>query len=202
MVVASAVVGCSVHADGPLSRPAAAPMPPPTAAETNHPTGDPEMKTGGVVIGKAPPEIHASEWVNAVQPPSLRDLNGRPVLISFCTLGNTQCDEGRAVLKDVHEKYKKWGLTVIELFVDQPSGHVASHSHWQHMRASINAMSLPYAAGFGERVTYTELRYGFADTPAAYLVDSDGKLVWSGSPKTHEASLRAAAETIAGRAPI
>ena len=56
-------------------------------------------------------------------------------------------------------------------------------------------------AGFGERVTYTELRYGFRDTPAAYLVDADGKLVWSGSPKMHEASLRAAAETIAGRAP-
>jgi hypothetical protein len=178
----------------------------PAATETvvaeKQPTGDPALKNAAVALGKAPPEIHASEWVNTSDPLSLRDLNGRPVLISFCRIGSQACEESRAVLRDLHEQHQKWGFTIIELFIDQPSGHLSAHEHWQHLRATINAIGLPYAAGFGERVTYTQLRYGFDDTPAAYLVDSDGKLVWSGSPKAHEASLRAAAETIAGRAPI
>ncbi len=173
----------------------------PVVAE-QYPTGDPAMKNGAVALGKAPPEIHASEWVNTSDPLSLRDLNGRPVLISFCRIGDQACEEGRAVLRDLHEQHKKWGFTVIELFIDQPSGRLSSTEFWQHMRSTISAMGLPYAAGFGERVTYTQLRYGFVDTPAAYLVDADGKLVWSGAPKAHEASLRAAAETIAGRGPI
>jgi hypothetical protein len=172
------------------------------APAPDQPTGDPELKNGAVALGKAPPEIYASEWLHTDDPLSLRDLNGRPVLISFCRLGSPACDEGRAVLRDLHEQYKKWGFTVIELFIDQPSGHVAANEHWQHMRSTINAMGLPYAAGFGERVTYSQLRYGFVDTPAAYLVDADGKLIWSGSPKKHEASLRAASEAIAGRGPI
>lgn len=174
---------------------------PAAAAEGEKPTGDPALKTT-VALGKAPPEIHAGEWVNAKGPLSLRDLNGRPVLISFCSLAEPQCDESRSVLRDLHEQHGKWGLTVIELFVDQPSGRTSSHEHWQRMRTALSAMALPYAAGFGERVTYTQLRYGFVDVPAAYLVDADGKLIWSGSPKKHEASLRAAAETIVGRGPM
>jgi len=202
LFLAVPLAACGVRSDRVFSRPAAAPTQAPVAVETEHPTGDPALKGGGLVIGKAPPEIHASEWVNSGDPLSLRDLNGRPVLISFCSLDAPKCAEGRAVLKELHAQHAKWGFTVIELFVDQPSGHTSSHAHFQHMRSTITAMNLPYAAGFGERVAYTQLRYGFHELPAAYLVDSDGKLVWSGSPKQHEASLRAAAETIAGRAPI
>lgn len=181
--------------------------PPPAPAEQpaatqSEPTGDPALKNGAVALGKPPPEIHASEWVNTDGPLSLRDLNGRPVLISFCRLGEPACDEGRSVLRDLAAEHGKWGFTVIELFIDQPSGHVGAFEHWRHMRSAIAAMNLPYAAGFGDRVTYTQLRYGFVDVPAAYLVDADGRLVWSGAPKKHEASLRAAAETIAGRGPI
>jgi hypothetical protein len=186
-----------MFAKAPEPAAAAAPAP-----ESTQPTGDPALKNGAVALGKAPPEIYASEWVNSTDPLSLRDLNGRPVLISFCRIEDHACDESRAVLRELDEKYEKWGFTVIELFIDQPSGHLSAHEHWQHMRSTISAMGLPYPAGFGERVTYTQLRYGFVDTPAAYLVDADGKLIWSGSPKAHEASLRAAAETIAGRGPI
>ncbi len=188
-----------------FERPAAAPVaaaPLPTEAAKAPPTGDPALQNAAVALGKAPPEIFASEWLNTSGPLSLRDLNGRPVLISFCRLNDVACDEVRGVLRELHEQHGKWGFTIIEVFVDQPSGRTGSYEHWQHMRTAIPALHLPYPAAFGERVTYTQLRYGFVDVPAAYLVDADGKLVWSGSPKKQEASLRAAAETIAGRGPI
>ena len=49
---------------------------------------------------------------------------------------------------------------------------------------------------------YVQVLHGMKTDDPSYMLKIDGKLVWSGSPKQHEASLRAAAETIAGRAPI
>ena len=116
-----------------------------------------------------------------------------PVLISFCHLGDPRAATraGRAPRSArAIQEVGLHGHRAVHRPAERP---VAPNEHWQQMRAAIGAMGLPYAAGFGERVTYTQLRYGFIDTPAAYLVDADGKLVWSGAPKAHEASLRAAA---------
>lgn len=173
----------------------------PAVTPTEHPTGDPRLKNAAVALGKPPPEIHVTEWVGTEQPMLLRNLDGRPVLVSFCRLHDSACDDARAVLRDLHERHARFGLLVLEIFVDQPSARTPDWEHWANVKSAINALSLPWPAGFGERVAYTQLTYAFASVPAAYLVGADGKLVWSGGPKSHERSLRGALDAIVGRVP-
>jgi hypothetical protein len=104
------------------------------------------------------------------------------------------------VVRDLFDRYRKYGFTVVEIFVDEPGPRVTSWDFWAQERKDIGALQLPWAAGFGERTTYTKLRWGIASTPAAYLLDADGALVWSGDPNKNP-SLANAVDTIAGRAP-
>lgn len=184
------------RAPGPEATVAATPEPAP-ASEL--PTGDPKLQNAAVALGKPPPELDVSEWANSERPILLRDLGGRPVLLHFCRLNDDACAKDRAVLRDLWERHAKYGFLVLDVFVDQPSAHTPPWEHWAAMRTGIKSLDDPWPAAFGERVTYTLLKYGIGKVPAAYLVSGDGKLVWTGTPTAQEKSLRDALEAIVGQ---
>lgn len=190
----------------PAHGPSNAEKTPPVAAQTapatvELPTGDPALKNSAAALGKAPPDLDVNEWVNTSSPIQLKALAGHTVLVEFCELHDVKCQDARGLLSELQSNYGKMGFTVIEVFVDQPSSRTPAWEHWNFMKQEIGALQLPWPAGYGERTTYSRLRYGFPSVPAAYLVDSDGKLVWSGDPTVYGKSLRTAVDTIAGRAP-
>ena len=187
----------SRNADAVAAAPVAAPTTiAPTVADADNPTGDPSFKYSAAALGKEPPEITVDDWVGTDQPLLLRNEMGKVVLLAFCRLDDPRCAPAEAMLRELRQTHPSGDFVIIELFTD--SGY--DRDAWMLVRKQIADRNLGWPAGYGNKVQYAVLRYGFKDIPAAYLIDADGKVVWSGVPST-KSTLKKAVDTLVKQGP-
>ena len=156
---------------------AAAPASTPTTTTTATATATTKV-AASPLLGKMAPEIAVDDWVGTTTPVLLRDQIGRIVVLVFCKLDDPQCASTHERMKTFQESYAKDGVVNVELMIDQEDDAAG----WKRISEKIASQHLPWAVGYGGRVDYTRLRYGIEDVPAVFVVDSDGKMVWSGAP--------------------
>jgi hypothetical protein len=151
-------------------------------ANADNPTGDPSFKYSAAALGKEPPEITVDDWVGTDHPILLRDQIGKA--------------PAEAMLRELRQAHPGGDFEIVELFTDT----AYDRDGWTQVRKQIADRNLGWPAGYGNKVQYAVLRYGFKDIPAAYLIDADGKVVWSGVPG-EKSTLRKAVDTLVKQGP-
>jgi hypothetical protein len=180
-LVAAASIGCI---EGPRNDVHTAASETTSESASNATTSSPATATSSTpmaaspFLGKEAPEIAVDGWVGAKDPVLLRDQEGKIVVLVFCKLDDAKCASVHDEMTALQEKYGKDGVVNVELAIDQGDDSAG----WKRIAHKIANEHLPWAIGYGGRVDYTRLRYGIEDVPAAFVIDTDGKIVWSGTP--------------------
>jgi thiol-disulfide isomerase/thioredoxin len=109
-------------------------------------------------------------WINS-GPLTLPELRGQVVLIDFWTYSCVNCIRTFPYLRDWHDKYSRYGLTIIgvhtpEFEFEKDARNVAAAARNHRLEYAI-AQDNSYA---------TWNAYGNSAWPAKYLIDKDGKV--------------------------
>ncbi len=127
----------------------------------------------GPEAGKAPPEIKAEGWLNAEGPVTLEKLKGKVVVVEFWATWCPPCRKSIPHLAELHEKRGKDGLVIVGL----------SDESKDTVEAFAKKTPMPYIVGYGSP---TGDAYGVTGIPTAFLIGTDGVLLWSGHPMDPE----------------
>jgi thiol-disulfide isomerase/thioredoxin len=126
------------------------------------------------LVGAAPPELIATEWINADTTPTLAGLQGQVVLIDFWTSNCATCVSLIPHLNEMQEKYGPRGLRILGFT------HQSRKGVERFMQAKEQAIH--YTIGAGSEL---KVEYGVKNVPYAFLVGRDGRLLWHGQPTAH-----------------
>jgi len=126
------------------------------------------------LVGAAPPELIATEWINADTAPTLAGLQGQVVLIDFWTSNCATCVSLIPHLNEMQEKYGPRGLRILGFT------HQSRKGVERFMQAKKQAIH--YTIGAGSEL---KVEYGVKNVPYAFLVGRDGRLLWHGQPTAH-----------------
>lgn len=139
------------------------------------PAGAIELGAGAETPSFAP-ELEVAEWIDQ-KPIKLSELRGRVVLLDFWATWCGPCHIAFPVLRDLHQKYEKKGLTVIGAtqFYGTSSRmpEMSPKEELSYLRRFKKAQRLPY--GFAvARDDANGLRYGVSSIPTVVLIDRKG----------------------------
>ena len=123
----------------------------------------------GSMVGKAPPEVSATKWLNSTKPVTLKDLKGKVVVVEFWATWCPPCRKSIPHLIELSKTYKNKGVVFVSLS-DEDAATVTPF-------AKENKMD--YIVGAGSD---TSSKYGVTSIPHAVVVGKDGKVVWEGHP--------------------
>jgi cytochrome c biogenesis protein CcdA/thiol-disulfide isomerase/thioredoxin len=128
----------------------------------------------GLLRGAPVPELAGIEtWMNS-PPRTLASLRGRVVLVDFFTYGCSNCVRTLPHLVRWHERYAKRGLTLIGVHTPE----FAYEREPDNVRAALarHGISYPVALDNGYQ---TWSAFGNRYWPTLYLIDREGRLLWS-----------------------
>lgn len=135
-------------------------------------------------VGERPPEIAADAWLRD-EPRALATLAGKVVVVHFCDLGSEPCVQDFARLRALHDAHAARGLVIVTLAFSDLDDEA---------RAAVDKHGITWQVGFGDRVIEIGGVYNYEQYPAAYVVDREGKLRWSGLSNANAAAMTAAIE--------
>ncbi|MDL2230709.1 TlpA family protein disulfide reductase [Alistipes sp. OttesenSCG-928-L06] len=121
-----------------------------------------------LVIGERAPEVRVSEWVSG----GAAAVAGKPYLLDFFHSSNDQCVANLPKLNDFQRAYSG-RLTVVVIAretADKVTPFVAGKGYGFHVGLDEGGK--------------TFANYGVRFVPFAVLVDTKGKLVWTGNAAT------------------
>jgi thiol-disulfide isomerase/thioredoxin len=124
-------------------------------------------------LGSAPPEIQAADWLNTNSPVSLESLRGQTVMVEFWATWCGPCVAGIPHLNEMQKKYGDKGFRILSLTAEDRETVEA----FQKTREE----PIEYTVGLGSE---TSKAYGVRGIPAAFLIGTDGKLLWNGHPSS------------------
>ena len=119
-------------------------------------------------VGSKAPEIMASDWLNT-PPLSLARLRGRIVVVEFWATWCPPCRKSIPHLIELHKTYAPKGVVIVGLS-DEPKTKVEPFAA---------GLGMTYAVGCGSSSSGL---YGVQGIPHAFVVDTEGKIVWGGHP--------------------
>ena len=134
------------------------------------------LAVGNEFVGQTPPEIAISGFINPTpnMPKTLKDLQGHVVLLEFWA---TWCPPCRAMIphmNELFEKYSARGLQIISVTKEKP----------EVVKPFVEEHGMKYPIGLDAGATAKS--YGIKSIPTAYLIGTDGKVIWQGHPKQRE----------------
>lgn len=143
------------------------------------------------VVGKPAPELSGTgAWINS-PPLKLQDLRGKAVLIDFWTWDCVNCLRSVPVIERLHQRYAARGLVVIGVH----SPEFAHERPLDGVIAAVRRLGLHYPV-----VQDNDFRiwqaFGNRYWPAAWLIDSEGRVVYRHEGEGGEAQLAAAIEGV------
>jgi thiol-disulfide isomerase/thioredoxin len=123
-------------------------------------------------IGAEPPDVIAAAWLNwrGTEPPSLKSLRGKVVVVEFWATWCGPCVAGIPHLNEIHDKHAKDGLTILSLTDQAKQDFIAQFAKDKSMR---------YTVGVGSEAVDA---YGVQGIPHAFVIARDGNLTWHGHP--------------------
>ena len=125
--------------------------------------------------GSVPPEIQAADWLNTNSPVSLESLKGQTVLVEFWATWCGPCIAGIPHLNEMQKKYGDKGFRILSLTAEDRETVEA----FQKARKE----PIEYTVGLNSE---SSDEYGVNGIPAAFLIGTDGKLLWNGHPSSAE----------------
>lgn len=112
-------------------------------------------------------------WINS-PPLAIDALKGKVVLVDFWTFDCVNCLNTLPHLKAWHEKYKDQGLVVVGVHTPE----YAYEKSQANVRAAVQRLQIPYpVAQDNQYATWKAFDNHF--WPALYLVDAQGRVVYS-----------------------
>jgi len=129
-------------------------------------------------------------WFNTPAPLSLGSLKGRVVLVDFWTHGCINCIRTLPHIQGLHERHAPRGLVVVGVHTPE----FAFERSADGVRAAIRRHGLTYAVTQDNQYRTWE-NFGNRHWPAQYLINRDGKLVFTHFGEGGQAQLEAAIES-------
>jgi thiol-disulfide isomerase/thioredoxin len=121
-------------------------------------------------VGKPAPEVSAADWFNSDgKAVSLKGLKGKVVVVEFWATWCPPCRTAIPHLVKLYEENKAKGLVMVSLS-DEPKAKVEPF---------MKQYKMSYIVGAGSK---TIAQYGVRGIPAAFVLDREGSVVWSGHP--------------------
>lgn len=125
---------------------------------------------GKNLTGKAAPEIHLKEILNArTKNTSMSDLKDRVIILEFWATWCPPCRSSIPHLNDIYRKYKGEGLVVIAVTAENEST----------IKSFMRDTRMSFPIGLDDNGK-TNQAYGIRSIPTAYLIGKDGKVIWQG----------------------
>ncbi|RZL39680.1 MAG: redoxin domain-containing protein [Rubrivivax sp.] len=154
--------------------------------------GPAESAQGNTVGTPAPELAGTGAWINS-PPLTLGALRGRPVLVDFWTWDCVNCLRSVPVIERLHRRYAARGLVVIGV-------HTPEFAHERPLdgvQAAVKRLGLSYPV-VQDNGYRTWQAFGNRYWPAAWLIDSQGRVVYRHEGEGGEAELAAAIEQALG----
>lgn len=138
---------------------------------------DPSLSTHKTMpmpkVGEAAPEISAGKWVNSKEPLTLASLRGKIVVVEFWATWCGPCMECIPHLNDLQRKYSGQNFQLVSLVRE---GH-------QTMDPFLAKHQVEYPIGL-ESSSLDD--YSIPGIPQAFVIDQNGKVIWSGNSASPE----------------
>ncbi len=128
-----------------------------------------DAEAGGGFLGKEPPEIKASGWLNTDGPVTLAAQKGKVAVVEFWATWCPPCRRSIPHIEEIFQKHQKDGLVVIGL----------SNEEKEKVEPFAKKMGMTYIVGWGSD---SGGDYGVDTIPRAFVVGRDGKVAWTGNP--------------------
>ncbi|MCD7962629.1 MAG: TlpA family protein disulfide reductase [Rikenellaceae bacterium] len=118
-----------------------------------------------IVIGEKAPDVKVAVWDRDIAPKSV----SKAVLLDFFHSANDQCVKNMPVLNSLQEKY---GDKLSVIIITRETG--------DKMAPIINGKNYRFFVGYdGEGKTFTS--YGVRFVPFSVLINSGGRVAWTGN---------------------
>jgi cytochrome c biogenesis protein CcmG, thiol:disulfide interchange protein DsbE len=151
----------------PIATPSATPLPQPGSGFYR--LGDP---TAGLQIGQVAPELEGAVDGSTVgltdldgRPVRLADMRGGPVWVNFWATWCPPCQEETPVLREVFDRHREDGLSVVAVSVQETTPDDVRHY--------AETYGLDYTIGFDASSAVFKAWQGFG-LPTHYFLDKDG----------------------------
>jgi cytochrome c biogenesis protein CcmG/thiol:disulfide interchange protein DsbE len=120
-------------------------------------------------VGNAAPAFEALDITGDTV--SLASLRGAPVLLNLWATWCHPCRTETPYLQSLHEKFSPRGLQVVGVSVDSPGA-------LSDVRGFVTEFGVTYLVLHDPGMLSMDL-FSAIGLPATYLIDADGKLIWS-----------------------
>lgn len=124
-------------------------------------------------VGEAAPEISAKEWINSQTPLTLAGLRGKVVVVDFWATWCGPCIESIPHLNELQRKYSGRNFQLLSLVLEGR----------QTMDPFLARHTVEYPIGIESRSLDD---YGILEIPHAFVIDQNGKIIWSGDSGSQE----------------
>lgn len=128
----------------------------------------------------APPIKGISSWINS-EPLDIKNLKGKVVLVDFWSYVCPHCLHSLPHVVALNDKYSKQGLVVIGV-------HVKQARSMQDLKAAIKEHGITYPVAVDNNLA-TARQYHVHQLPTFFLINKDGKVVYTASGGDNNATL-------------
>jgi cytochrome c biogenesis protein CcdA/thiol-disulfide isomerase/thioredoxin len=145
-----------------------------TGVVASAPIADSEGLKGGIEKPYAAPGFDgAVKWINS-EPLKLADLKGKVVLVDFWTYSCINCLRTLPYLRDWHEKYHDKGLVIIGVHAPE----FAFEGKPENVAAAVKKYDVKWPVAMDNNFRVWDA-YGNRFWPAHYLIDREGRVVYT-----------------------
>jgi peroxiredoxin len=135
---------------------------------------DIRTKITKLLVGHSPPDFQLPDISNTLK--TLKDYRGSYVYLNFCTTQNYACIKDLDQLSRIHEKYGQY-VTIITISLDETL---------KEMQDFVRKKGFKWTfLHYGNQPEIIR-DYDIRTFPTYFLIDRDGKLVWSPGPSPTE----------------
>lgn len=120
----------------------------------------------------AAPELASGSWINS-QPLTLKQLQGRVVLIEFWTFACYNCRNTLPFVKRWHQRYSDNGLTIIGVH----SPELEEESNFENVSREVASLGITYPVVTDNDFTNWRA-YDVRAWPTVFILDKHGKIRW------------------------
>ncbi len=123
----------------------------------------------GIQAGDKAPEIEAENWYNSDDTVTLKSLRGKVAVVEFWATWCPPCRTSIPHLNKLHDQYKDRDVVIIGL----------SRENRSKVEGFVEKMDMRYIVGDGSG---TIDLYGVEGIPTAFVLDTNGTVLWRGHP--------------------